>query len=226
MILKPASTPSRGGGRAHRRESLARVTDLEGRPRGGGFSWRGAGAFAAVGAPLGRRRHIGAFQNLCRSGWPVSPDIQHQFHDGVRHARSGAGRKPPAASTSRRGDRKYCHRRQAALKPARATAPMRSRRCAGFTPRWWKPPCRRMISSCLRSRTASANNTGPRRSCTRRCSACDRPTCLRTGRRSPPTRRRCRSRIVSRSAPPPATSRSRSFRAAPQDCAYPDGIAH
>ena len=63
-----------------------------------------AGAVAAVGAPLGRRRHIGAFQNLCRSGRPVSPDLQHHLHDGVRHARSGAGRKPPAASASRRGD--------------------------------------------------------------------------------------------------------------------------
>ena len=151
---------------------------MAGRPRGGDFPWRGAGAVAAVGAPLGRRRHIGAFQNLCRSGRPVSPDIQHHVHDGVRHARSGAGRKPPAASASRRDNRNIA----TAVRPLRSwfelTTPTRSRRCSGFTPHWWRPPCRRMTSSCLHSRAASANNTGPRPSCTRHCSAFDgRPAC-------------------------------------------------
>ena len=107
MILKAVSAPFARRRPDRLRNLRSGFADLAGRPRGGDFPWRRAGAVAPVGAPLGRRRHIGAFPDLCRSGWPVSPDIQHYFHDGVRHARSGAGREPPAASASRRGDRNF-----------------------------------------------------------------------------------------------------------------------
>ena len=71
-------------------------------------------------------------RTLSRSDRPVSPHLQDHLHDGVRHHRSGARRRPPPAPAPRRDQRHPDARVPAPLPPARPIGPMTSRRCAGF----------------------------------------------------------------------------------------------